>query len=144
MATKKRPAQSPGRWEDLNTAISEKYASYIAQSCGLQVSVASGTSGGGFGKTVIVWRGSEAQFRETGFIAPGFQFNLKNCRWFCPAWLRGSLYREGKDLFRYEIAFSHTLNSREKKKVVCKALSDENYQQFRAKTLVPVDVGCLE
>ena len=136
MATNNSNATSKS-WREFPYEIQIRYGSAIAESIGMQVYVALCERED---LPYIVWEGTEEQFRLTGFITPGFKFDLKESRWFCPSGFRGYLYRIDADSYRYEIEFVNYSKIQEGK-FSRRAEADEKYQAFRAAMLSPVELS---
>lgn len=124
----------PEHWL-LPADLPTRYASAIAQASGIRVSLEAHT-GRQDKPLIVVWRGSEAQFRSTGLVARGENFDFKKKIWFCPAWLRGQLHREGTDEFRFDIEFSNELTKIQEGKISRLAARHDGYQAFRQVLLV--------
>ncbi len=118
----------PEHWL-LPADLPTRYASAIAQASGIRVSIEAHT-GRQDKPLTVVWRGSEAQYRATGFVPRGESFDFKKKSWFCPAWLRGQLHREGPDEFRFDIEFSNELTKIQQGKISRLAARHDGYQAF--------------
>ena len=135
MATGNRITLVPPEHWLLPTDLPTRYASAIAQASGIRVSIEASAHRRDQSLTVV-WRGSEAQYRTTGLVSRGEKFDFKKKIWFCPAWLRGRLHREGPDEFRFDIEFSNELSKTQEGKVSRLAARHEGYQAFRQTLLL--------
>lgn len=125
----------PEHWL-LPADLPTRYASAIAEVCGMRVSVEVPGRPSIY-PLVITWRGSEAQFRATGFVVKSQRFDFKSARIrFCPVWLRGHLHREGPDKFRFDIESANDLSKIQEGKISRLAAGHDCYQAFRQVLLV--------
>lgn len=122
-----------------------RYASAIASTCGLQVSVEPAKCTWQDGEPEIprhVWRGTSEQFRQPWFMATGaIDFtSFKHKRWVCPGWLRGHLFRDGPDSYRFVIEFAFGPTRQMERRISQQAVSDVAYQLFRHQLFQPVNL----
>jgi hypothetical protein len=88
-----------------------------------------------------VWRGTAEQFRRLWFITAGdsnFE-GIKKMRWLCPGWLRGHLYREGIDSYRFVIESGYGLTRQMQKRILRQAAGDAGFQRFMARLRTPIN-----
>ena len=120
-----------------------RYASAIAAACGLHTSIEPARCRALDGqpeKLCHVWRGTAEQFGRLWVLAPGDRnfATFKKMRWICPGWLRGHLYREGPDSYRYVIEFGWGLTRQMENKILCHAHTDARFQRFMGRLVEPV------
>jgi len=127
---------------DLND-LRFRYASAIAAACGLQTSIEVAHCPSLDGRPEVlrhVWRGTNEQFGRLWVLAPGDGnfTTFKKMRWLCPGWLRGHLYREGPDSYRYIIEFGCGLSRQMENKILRQAHADIGFQRFMGRMIEPV------
>ena len=121
------------------------YASAIAAACSLRTSIELASCprvDGRPEKLCHVWRGTAEQFYRLWLLAPSDRnfASIKKMRWLCPGWLRGHLYREGPDAYRYVIEFGNGLSRQQEKKILGRAHADTGFQRFRTAMLTTVEL----
>lgn len=121
-----------------------RYASTIAACCGLQVSIEPAVCYAFDNhpeKLCHVWRGNAEQFRRLWFLSAGDgNFDtLKRSRWLCPGWLRGKLYREDRDAYRFVIEFGFGPTKIMENRILQHARADAGFGRFMERLMMPVD-----
>lgn len=119
-----------------------RYASALAQSCGLQVTVEDvQIKGQPERRLCTVWRGSARQFRALWLIRPNDRFEtMVKWQWVHPMLVRGYMYRIGPDSYRYVVEYANTPTPQARTKILAHAKDDRGYQRFKRTLLVPVAV----
>ena len=129
---------------DLND-LRFRYADQIASSCGLHTSIEVARCLNLDGRPEIprhVWRGTAEQFGRLWFLTSKDKdfTNLKKKRWLHPGWLRGPLYREGPNSYRWVIEFGWGLSRKMENKIFGRAHADAGFQRFRAAILTKIEL----
>jgi hypothetical protein len=122
-----------------------RYASAIAAACSLHTSIEKARCLAVTGrpeKLCHVWRGTAEQFCRLWLLAPSDRnfASIKKMRWLCPGWLRGHLYRDGPDAYRYVIEFGIELSRQQENKIFGRAHADTGFQRFRTAMLTKVEL----
>lgn len=110
--------------------LAARYASIKAADAGLTVTVEC-VERSGDRKLCIVWRGSEGQFRATKYFSKKPYSFPKWERWHSPGELRGYIYRDGPDQFRYVIEWCYEISAIAASRHAKQALQDQDYLRFR-------------
>lgn len=122
-----------------------RYASAIAAGCGLDTNIEVTRCLYLDGKPDMpchVWRGTADQFRQLWFMTPNDGASIdtiKKFRWLCLGWLRGHLYRDGPDAFRYVIEDGYGLTRQMENRISAQAGFDAGFQRFMKRLQMPVD-----
>lgn len=129
-----------------NAAAPVVYASAVAAASGLRVSIEMArclSLSGEPERLSPVWRGTAEQFARLWFFSPGDLKKIDSFtqkRWLHPGWLRGHMYREGPDHFRFVVEFGWGLTPQMERSILGHARADAGYQKFLSGLLNPVNL----